>query len=248
MQTLRKKATGPVLGLGILVASLAGCGGNDIDKVKLKERAKQAKVYTSYLVSIAVNSEVPEDSLVQYDDRFFDVKRAENNFGFDLLFGKAYNRGIIPSVANAYNKRFDLGDVWMLHDENIKPEIVNPYANFLGTTEEITTLIKNKVSAEEALKYNGNRFYLMDILNLHASKITGDLANAYDLEFSSEEILTLNNTGISPEEANKYAKLNSDYGANISIDDIIKFEKEKIPYETIEDIAKKAVLEKRIME
>lgn len=244
IKTLRKKVTGPIFGLGIL-ASLAGCGINPADKTELQAKANSVGVGKNYLTDVAVNSSVPADSLAQYNPRFFDKKRTDNIMGFDVFLKTAYERGITPSVANAYDERFSFNDIWNFQEMGIKAETANPYA-VLGKPEDVIGLIRNRVPVEEALKYDRNRFSLTDILHLYSAKISGDVANAYARAFSSPEIMAFNQVGISSNDVNRYISLNERFGVKIDSRDIIYFRVMGVSYETIAKIAHESMLEEMI--
>jgi hypothetical protein len=234
------------------VATLLGSScGNDINEALLKERAGQVDVDARTLRAVVSNSSISADSLVGYDGRFLKEveKKSKDSLTWPLTNSLtwAYNSGLFPSIANQYDKRFSLDDVKMFHRCDIGSEVANQYAVWGGEVREIPTLVENGIAAEEALRYDTDRFSLTSVSDLHRSNIGGNLAGEYHQEFTGDDILILHKEGILPSEANPYAELNSEFGTRISVEDVVTFKHRGISYETIADRAEKTMLDKIII-
>ncbi|MBI2507444.1 hypothetical protein HYV89_00650 [Candidatus Woesearchaeota archaeon] len=261
--TLVNRLMVPVLALGI-GSGLVGCT-NEENPNKTTAKAMREEKSMEYPLDLLTAKGVNIDSAKAYDKRFLpDIEDIAILFQEGVMPGVAnrYNKrfnvgdivyldhyGIVPEIANAYDNRFDDSDMGILYRNAISPETANSYDNELfDHARDIVAAYNADLENKTALKYDG-RFSVTDRVDLYANKVLPETANKYHGTFSGDEIIALHKReNISPRTANRYAELNELYGVRIDADDVIKFVQNKIPYDAVEKRAKELMIDKSIME
>lgn len=128
---------------------------------------------------------------------------------------EAYNAGITPELAHAYNSdRFSLEEIMTLKCAHIHQDVVNEYLARNFDTGNILKLALNGVSPEVAGEYD-SRFNhddyspgwggsLTSIPDLVRAGVESDVANSYSCRFDGQEVCLLHKAGIGYEVANGY--------------------------------------------
>lgn len=230
-------------------ALITGCSDNGPSKREealLKVRAHEAAVHPSNLLALARNTQIPTDSLIAYDDRFIWGLKRDEAVGYDYGMKRAFKKGLTPSIANQYNKRFTLRDALIFHEVGIDPAVANKYASWSGEIIDVPLLIEKDISFEDASRYNSRRFKPKDIVSLNDAGISGGLANEYPRGLSCWDIIKLHSNGISSDEIKSYAQLNKRFDSNIGVEDVIKFKRMGLSYGEIEERVKDAIIDDMI--
>jgi len=138
---------------------------------------------------------------------------------------------VSSETANKYDERFDGDDVMSFIEGGFSSKGVNAYAeafdnsyvsNFRYTSEVVRSFFKNNISPRRILELNDKDFTL----------------DQYSGIFKPIDLFPLIESGISPDEANKYAVLNERYGVKISGFDIVKYKENGFFYEQVAEQAR----------
>jgi len=263
--TLVNKLMVPVLALGI-GSGLAGCSKKDnLNDIKLgvMNENRLTEDAVDWLKARIVNI----DSAKAYDRRFLpEIDDIQILFDRGIMPGVAnrYERrfsamaipfldekGITPEIANAYDPEFDADQIINLHGRVISPEMANRYSRGVFSTNAIAIMRAYNVGLDYkmALSYHRN-FSADERIDLYVKGVSPETANSYHESLSGYDIIKLHDRieGISPKIANRYIRLNNLYGARITAEDIIGFVSNKIPYHTVKRRAKQLMIDKSITE
>ncbi len=229
-------------------------------KISPTEASRYSEFYSGKEIVRLVQAKITSETAKKYDSNRFNAINI-------LEFQK---RNIMPDVANAYPEHVRGVSVEYLFNAGILPEAAHKYkfvqygkAN--GRTSEVTffdhQMIKLKqagITPEQAAlyctvfhEYEGltttpSSEATEACLNFRTEGILAERVSKYDGQFGAHGIKILHLNGIEPEYANKFAKLNKEWGSRITSHDILFFKRQCIDYETIEKRTHELMIDKRI--
>ena len=249
-----------------LIGLLGGCAREEIKDVRPKETEKKTPLKTlecvrdgkretftveqTYLDDLTRRG-VPVETALKYDARFHD------NFRFYGPYGgrnategikMLYERNIDPDIVNKYVRWFGVEDVIALYQGNVMPEAVEAYRGFGADAKDMVWLRKKGVTPEAAKEYH-ERFRNANTTtmgNLHDAGISPAKAKEFHRTLNEEDVIVLTKAGISTEQANAYAQVNTTCNADINGDEILYLVQNKISPEAVEKRAKELLLDKII--
>lgn len=129
----------------------------------------------------------------EYDNRFTEEEKI-------LLKGV----GILPSMANKYDKRFNARYIKQLFQKRgILPEQINEYNERFNRPYDVIELAWAKCSPSEAEKYP-TKFKGKEVAILFKTGVSAEQAKSYCQRFNGYEISSLVGVGCAANQANRY--------------------------------------------